>query len=112
MPRPNDRVRGGVTFARIVVVGSDGMITFEDSAEEKPLKFYNKKFKPIDNDIKKFDGPVEQINYEFEMPLELELKYFINHLNDKKIKKCNAKNGVEVIKILEEASNRLVKDYV
>ena len=97
---------------RIVVVGSDGMITFEDSAEEKPLKFYNKKFKPIDNDIKKFDGPVEQINYEFEMPLELELKYFINHLNDKKIKKCNAKNGVEVIKILEEASNRLVKDYV
>tara|TARA_Y100001935_G_scaffold99038_1_gene82350 strand:+ start:10419 stop:11399 length:981 start_codon:yes stop_codon:yes gene_type:complete len=94
---------------RIVVVGSDGMITFEDSVEGKPLKFYNKKFKPVDNDIKKFDGPTERLPYDFEMPLTLELKYFIDHLNGKKINKCSAKSAVEVIKILEEASKRLHK---
>ena len=41
------------------------------------------------------------------MPLTLELKYFMDHFNNKRMEKCNARSGVEVVRILEEASRKL-----
>ena len=43
------------------------------------------------------------------MPLEEELKYFMNHLNSK-IEIANGECGLEVVKILEKASESLTKD--
>ena len=43
------------------------------------------------------------------MPLELELEYFINHLGEKKPEIANVHHGLEVIKVLVEASKQIVE---
>lgn len=92
---------------RLVVIGSEAMITFEDSSEEKPLRLYSKKINMRSGIPEKIDGPVKEIKYRKNMPLTEELVYFINHLNGDKIKLCNGVHALEVTKILVEASNYL-----
>ena len=48
---------------RLVVIGSEGMVTFEDSAEGKPLTFYSKKFDLSQGFPEKIDGKVTLIDY-------------------------------------------------
>ena len=72
------------------------------------LKLYSKKFELISGVPEKVDGPVEWIPYEQKMPLKEELRYFINHLNDKKLEIANGKNGLEVVKILVRASEQIL----
>lgn len=92
---------------RIVVIGSEGMISFEDSLENKPLKFYNKKFiLNEDDDFTKVDGEIKEIDYDKTFPLDKELIYFMENLN-KGFDISDGKNGLEVIKILNSASERL-----
>ena len=94
---------------RLVVVGSEAMISFEDSLNERPLKFYSKKIELESGVPEKIDGPVKIIPFEKRMPLELELEYFINHLGEKKPKISNLEDGLEVIKILVEASKQILE---
>ena len=56
----------------------------------------------------KVDGPVEWVPYEQKMPLTEELKYFINHLDGKKLKIATGKHGLEVVKILVKASEQIL----
>jgi len=93
---------------RLVVIGSEAMISFEDSLEGKPLKLYSKKFDLISGVPEKVDGPVDWIPYGQEMPLTQELKYFIDHLGDKKPDIANGKHGLEVVKIIVKASEQLL----
>ena len=95
---------------RIVVIGSEGMITFEDSVEGKPLKLFSKKFDIAKGIPKKIDGPVTEIKYEHKMPLTEELKYFIEHLTGTKPEIINAEHALEVTRILFEASQQLDKN--
>ena len=46
---------------RLVVIGSEAMISFEDSSEERPLKLYSKKIDISHGVPEKIDGPVEWI---------------------------------------------------
>ena len=94
---------------RLVVVGSEAMLSFEDSLNERPLKFYSKKIELESGVPEKIDGPVEIIPFEKRMPLELELEYFINHLEEKEPKISNLEHGLEVIKILVEASKQILE---
>ena len=96
---------------RIVIIGSEGMITFEDSLENKPLKFYDKKFILNKNNFEKIDGSIEDINYKQSPPLEEELKYFVKNLDKDRIEISNGENGLEVIQILESSSKQLNKIY-
>ena len=89
---------------RIVVVGSEAMISFEDSAEGKPLTLYSKKIDLVNGVPEKIDGPKEIIIYGDKMPLEAELEYFIN---EEKPLIANGENGLDVVKILVEASKQL-----
>ena len=92
---------------RFVIVGSEGMIHFEDSLSNKPLLFYDKSV-TFERDIPITDiGPTKQIDYNLEPPLTLEMKYFVNHLNGDKIEIANGESAVEVISILEQATNSL-----
>ena len=91
---------------RIVVIGSEGMISFEDSITSKPLKFYDKKFIRNGVSFEKIDGEVEQIEYDKTSPLDNELIYFITNL-EAGFKTANGENGLEVIKILTMASEKL-----
>jgi len=94
---------------RFVVVGSKGMIRFEDSLEGKPLVFYDKSIiwkngKPIPK-----SGATRYVKYEDGMPLTRELQYFVDHLNGESIKISNGESAIDVMKILETATESLME---
>ena len=92
---------------RLVVIGTEAMITFEDSSEGKPLKLYAKKIDMEKGIPEKIDGPVTLIDYEQKMALTEELQYFVSHLDGKKPNIANGKHALEVTKILVWASKQL-----
>jgi len=93
---------------RLVVIGSEAMISFEDSLEDKPLKLYSKKIDLKSGIPEKVDGPVKMIPFENKMPLDIELEYFINHLSNVKPKISNVEHGYEVVKTLVDASKQIL----
>lgn len=93
---------------RFVVVGSKGMIRFEDSVEGKPLVFYDKSVNWKDGKPIPHSGAARHIEYDNKMPLTAELQYFIDHLNGDPIMINNSENAIEVIKILELATSSLL----
>jgi predicted dehydrogenase len=93
---------------RLVVVGSKGMISFDDSSKEKNILLYNKRIDWKDNIPTMVEEPDEIIGYEKSQPLENELKYFIDNL-DKKIEIADGENGLEVVRVLEKAQTFLDK---
>ena len=95
---------------RLVVIGSNAMITFEDSLDNKPLKLYTKKFDFEKGIPEKIDGPITLIDYENKMPLSEELEYFCNHLDGNKIKLSNGEHALRVTNILVSASKQLIND--
>ncbi len=92
---------------RFVVVGSKGMIRFEDSEEEKPLVFYDKSIKWEDGKPIPRSGATTHVDYDKGMPLTAELIYFIDHLNEEPVRIANGESAIEVMKILENATNNL-----
>ena len=92
---------------RFIVVGSRGMISFEDSANGKPLIYYDKSVSWDNGVPKPKDGPTRHVEYENKMPLTEELKYFVKHLDGKPLSIANGNSAVEVINILEESSRSL-----
>lgn len=94
---------------RLVIVGSKGMIRFEDAENTKPLTFYNKSV-DLEGDLlkSKSDG-IFEIEYSKESPLEAQLKYFVSNMNGK-IKKANGDSAVDVMKILELATKSLTSN--
>ena len=93
---------------RLVVVGSKGMFSYEDSSDDKSLLFYEKGIDWIQGEPIKRDGPTEIIPFDTAMPLTEELKYFVAHTNGDPVETANAQNGVEVLEILEKASESLL----
>ena len=93
---------------RMVVVGSKGMLSYEDSSDDKNILFYEKGIDWIQGEPIKRDGPTEIIPYNKTMPLTEELRYFAEHLNSDPVEIANAQNGVEVLEILERASESLL----
>ena len=88
---------------RIVVIGSKGMLSFEDSAEAKPLRFYEKGIDWVQGEPIRRDGPTEEIAYEQKAPLTEELRYFVENAHGS-IEKADVRNAIEVLEILEQAS--------
>jgi UDP-2-acetamido-3-amino-2,3-dideoxy-glucuronate N-acetyltransferase len=84
----------------LVVVGSKGMISFDDSTKEKEIHFYNKRIDFENGMPIKIEEPNEIIAYEKKMPLEEELRYFVEHL-DSAIEINNGTAGYEAVKVLE-----------
>ncbi len=94
---------------RFVVIGSKGMIRFEDSIEGKPLVFYDKSVNFKDGKPIPYSGSTRHIEYDDSMPLTNELLYFIEHLDGKPLKINNSESAVDVIKILELATDSLME---
>ena len=92
---------------RLVIIGSKGSLHFEDSAENKPLLFYEKDSDPDLNLLSLKNKPSRKIEYEQTLPLTNELKYFIDVVRGKKIDKATFDEGLDVVKILEMATNSL-----
>jgi len=94
---------------RLVVIGSRGMLSFEDSSREKQILFYEKGIDWVKGEPVRRDGPTEVIPYDPAMPLMEELRYFIKHLNGDTVKISDGQNGIDVLEILEEATHSLLR---
>lgn len=91
---------------RLVIVGSTGMISFDDSTAEKEIHLYNKHIDFEDGLPVKIEKPDEIIDYDRKMPLEEELLYFIDNL-DKEIRINTGEDGYEVVRVLEDVEHIL-----
>jgi len=89
---------------RLVIVGSDGMITFVDSEVGKPLKLYDKSVHINKGYPEKKDGIVKEIEYEYTLPLTNELNYFVKCIDGIKPDIANGQNGLDILKTLKLAS--------
>ena len=93
---------------RLVLVGSKGSLHFEDSKKNKPLLLYEKENLGNKDLSKLKNKTLKKIDYEPSLPLNNELKYFIDIIKGKqKINNANINQGIDVIKILEMATNSL-----
>ncbi len=92
---------------RLVVIGSKGMLSFEDTAEKK-LLFYEKGIDWVKGEPVKREGPTETIPFSAGMPLTEELMYFIDHLDGSRLSIAGAQNAVDVLTILETATHSLM----
>ncbi len=90
----------------LVIVGSKGMISFDDSTQKKEIHFYDKRIDFEHGIPVKIENPDDVIPYEKKMPLEEELKYFVEHL-DSTIEMNTGQAGYEVVKVLEEVQKQI-----
>ncbi|MFQ5429235.1 MAG: Gfo/Idh/MocA family oxidoreductase [Phycisphaerae bacterium] len=92
---------------RLVVIGSKGMLSFEDSSELKEVLFYEKGIDWIKGEPIKRDGPTEAIACDRAMPLTEELRYFADHLDGRPIEGVNGDDAATVLDVLERATESL-----
>lgn len=93
---------------RIVVIGSKGMLSYEDSSAEKNLYYYEKGFDWVQGEPVKRDGPTETIAYDRGQPLTSEMQSFIDCATGKgKNDRISGEKGVEVLQILEQAGKSI-----
>jgi UDP-2-acetamido-3-amino-2,3-dideoxy-glucuronate N-acetyltransferase len=88
----------------LVVVGSEGMLSFDDASEAKEIYYYNKHIDFRNGIPHKVEQPDEVIAYERCAPLEEELRYFISHLHTGATMN-SGKAGLEVVRVLETVEN-------
>jgi predicted dehydrogenase len=91
---------------RLVVIGSKGMLSFDDSSKDKEIHYYDKRIDFVDGFPVKMEKADEVISYEKGMALTEELKYFVEHL-DGSIAIAGGQSGYEVVRVLEDVQERL-----
>ena len=92
---------------RLVVIGDKGMMVFEDSLAKDKLKFYPKGFEKTDKGIQKFEGDFESVQFGEAQPLAEEHKHFYDCIIHNKQPLTDGQHALEVLEILERASERL-----
>lgn len=92
---------------RVVVIGSKGMLSFEDASTEKRLLFYEKGVDIVRGEPVTRDGATEEIAYERGLPLTEELRYFVQHLSDGRFDSASGRAALESLEVLEQAGESL-----
>lgn len=95
---------------RLVLIGSKGMLSFEDSSREKNLLFYEKGIDWVQGEPIKREGPTENVPYERKMPLTAELEYFIEHIESPSVELAGGREATEVLEVLELARESLLSE--
>ncbi len=93
---------------RLVVIGSKGMLSFEDSSKEKNILFYRKGVDWINGEPVSRNGSTEIIPYDNAMPLAEELRCFLENLDRGSVDIAGPDSAVETLDILERATARLM----
>ncbi|MCB9854028.1 MAG: Gfo/Idh/MocA family oxidoreductase [Phycisphaerales bacterium] len=93
---------------RLVVIGSKGMLSFEDASPRKEVHFYEKGIDWVRGEPIPREGPTEIISCEGRLPLTEELAYFAERLSGGAIEIANGEQGVAVMDILERATASLL----
>ena len=92
---------------RLIVIGDQGMLVFEDNLKTDKLRLYPKGYYRNNGSFKKFEGDFESINYDDAQPLEEEQKHFFDCIEQNKRPLTDGLHGLEVLEILEKAQSRL-----
>jgi predicted dehydrogenase len=95
---------------RFIIIGSHGMLRFEDSGEKRPLIYYDKTIDLSGPLPKSSSNDNYDIDYDKDMPLDVQLKYFISKINNGKIEIANGDSAVDVMEVLERAAKSLIGD--
>ena len=92
---------------RLVVIGSKGMLVFEDSSVEKELRFYEKGIDWVGGEPVKREESSKLIPFEQTAPLTEELKYFVERIDRGRVEVSTGRDALEVLEILETATESL-----
>lgn len=91
---------------KLTIVGTEGMIIFEDSVENK-LTYFGK-YMEWNNEIPEVKKPIGiNIIYDTTSPLELECSHFIKCCNDRIQPLTDGEEGLRVLTVLDAAQNSL-----
>ncbi len=91
---------------KLIVVGTAGMVLFDDLAEDK-LTIFNHRVEWKDRipTPKKEEG--KSVPFRTEEPLRVECSHFLKCIKERKVPKTNGEEGLRVLKVLEAAENWL-----
>ncbi len=92
---------------RLVIIGSEGSLHFEDSLQNKPLLLYEKDVLLKGKSISLKNKPPQMIEYDKITPLENEINHFIEVIEGRSFIKSGIKEGLDVVRILETASKTI-----
>ena len=95
---------------RLVVIGDKGMYSFEDTLKEGKLKFYPKGFTNVGGVLQKFEGEYQIVEFEQKQALAEEQKHFFNCIINNEEPRTNGRHALEVLKILELATDSLKRN--
>ena len=91
---------------KLIVVGTTGMVLFDDLAEDKLTIFKHLvEWKDRIPTPKKKEG--KSVPFRAEEPLRVECSHFLNCIKKRKVPKTDGKEGLRVLKVLEAAENWL-----
>ncbi|MFH0992198.1 MAG: Gfo/Idh/MocA family oxidoreductase [bacterium] len=94
---------------RLVVIGEEGMVVFEDSVKADKLKFYKKGFKKINGFLEKFDEDFQVISFGDTPALTAEHRHFYESVLNNTQPRTDGEHAFEVLQILECAQEGLKK---
>ncbi len=94
---------------RLVVIGSKGMVVFQDNLPKEKLRLYHRGYEFENGNIIKGEKDYEVIDFEPAQPLELEQKHFFESIIRDFQPLTDGKHAMEVMKILEDATEKLRK---
>ena len=93
---------------KLVVVGSEKMVVFDDISKEKLFIYPHKiKWEKGKIPVAKKEEYVT-VDLELKQPLEEELKHFIHCIEIRSIPKTDGQEGLTVLRVLEEAQKKLI----
>jgi len=91
---------------KLIVVGTAGMVLFDDLAEDKLTIFKHRvEWKDRIPTPKKKEG--KSVPFRTEEPLRVECSHFLNCIKERKVPKTDGEEGLRVLKVLEAAENCL-----
>jgi len=87
---------------QLTAVGTDGMLVYDEMSQV--LTLHRKGIRP---DLSNWEEGSEIVMKGAEQPLKLECEHFLACIRERKKPISDGKNGIEVIRVLEEASRKL-----
>lgn len=91
---------------RLVLVGAEGMLVYEDSSAEKQVLLYRSGCKVHAGEPELFQAEPEVLAYEPAQPLTEELRYFMAHLGGG-VEVASGESGLRTVRVLQEVQRQL-----
>lgn len=86
---------------RLVVIGSERMVVFDDTAFGEKLFLFNHKIQWEGEHPTAIKAKPESLDFSREEPLKIECRHFLDCVRNQKTPKTDGENGLRVMKILD-----------